>query len=247
MTSAAHSETYIHPGHPWHDGPLTGFDTETTGVNVEHDRIVTAAIVERIDQETTTVHNWLINPGVEIPEGAAQVHGITTEHARAHGAEPAQALDEMADVLARNISRGVPIVAFNVIFDLTILDAELNRHQLPTVAQRSGCEISRVLDPLVIDRGRDRYRRGKRTLAHLCEHYGVSQNGDLHSADVDVAATLAVLHAQCEKYPDLKDKTLDDVHAWQVTAHRTWAESFREFLRSKGRPFEGVELHWPVR
>ena len=31
----------------WTDGPLLGFDTETTGVDVDNDRIVTAALVRR--------------------------------------------------------------------------------------------------------------------------------------------------------------------------------------------------------
>jgi hypothetical protein len=29
----------------WYEGPLASFDTETTGVDVEHDRIVNAALV----------------------------------------------------------------------------------------------------------------------------------------------------------------------------------------------------------
>lgn len=29
----------------WYDGPLAAFDTETTGIDVERDRIVSAALV----------------------------------------------------------------------------------------------------------------------------------------------------------------------------------------------------------
>ena len=32
---------------PWFNGPLLGFDTETTGVDPRHDRLVTAALVFR--------------------------------------------------------------------------------------------------------------------------------------------------------------------------------------------------------
>ena len=231
---------------PWPDGPLIGFDTETTGVDVNEDRIVTAAIVEQIDGESH-VHTWLINPGVEIPERATEVHGITTEHARNHGQDPVEGLNEIADKIANHIRASRPIVAFNVVFDLTILDVELRRHNLPRLAQRIPGEVAPVLDPLVIDRRVDRFRRGKRTLAHLCEFYKIAQEGELHRADIDVAATLSVLRALCEKYPELGERSLAEMHEWQIDGHRAWAENFREFLKSKGRPHDGVELDWPHR
>ena len=85
----------------WRDGPLVGFDTETTGVDVGADRIVTAAVVRR-DASGTRVRTWLIDPGIPIPPAATAVHGITTEQARARGRAPREALDEVAagEVLA---------------------------------------------------------------------------------------------------------------------------------------------------
>lgn len=241
------SSTISQPGsQAWPSGPLIGFDTETTGVDVSSDRIVTAAVVEQIDGEQK-VHEWLINPGVEIPQRATDVHGVTTEHARTHGLNPPEGLDQIAEKLVQHLRLQRPIVAFNVVFDLTILDAELRRHGLPTLAQRLGREVAPVLDPLVIDRRVDRYRRGKRTLAHLCDFYGVAQEGELHRADVDVAATLGVLRALCEKYPDLGNRTLAEMHAWQIEGHRAWAENFKEFLQRNGRPHDDVELDWPQR
>ena len=74
----------------WSQLPWLGFDTETTGVNVTSDRLVTAALVLRpggaTPQGSDTVRTWLADPGVSIPDGAAAVHGITTEYAREHGA-----------------------------------------------------------------------------------------------------------------------------------------------------------------
>ena len=37
---------------PWFNGPLLGFDTETTGVDPRHDRLVTAALVFRLPVAT---------------------------------------------------------------------------------------------------------------------------------------------------------------------------------------------------
>ena len=242
MTSTQQASTIT----AWPDGPLIGFDTETTGVDVSQDRIVTAAIVEEIDGQTQ-VHNWLLNPGVEIPERATEVHGVTTEHARTHGLDPREGLEQIAAKITEHLLAARPIVAFNVVFDLSILDAELRRHELPSLSQRLPKGVAPVLDPLVIDRSVDRYRRGKRTLAHLCEFYKVVQEGELHRADVDVAATLAVLRALCENYPHLGERTLEEMHQWQIDGHRAWAENFREFLKRNGRPHDGVELDWPHR
>src|SRR5690606_34522429 len=110
----------------WVDGAVVGFDTETTGVDVTSDRIVTAAVVRR-HGTSTSVQSWLLDPGVEIPEAAAAIHGISTEHARRHGSDPAEALDQMAATLASALVRGEPVVAYNASFDLSLLDAELRR------------------------------------------------------------------------------------------------------------------------
>lgn len=230
----------------WVDGPVVGFDTETTGVDVTQDRIVTAALVHRAGS-TTSVTSWLIDPGVEIPEGAAAVHGITTEHARRHGKAPRPALDTMARLLTEALLRGEPVVAFNAAFDLSLLDAELRRHGLPTLPERLGRAVRVVLDPLVLDRSLDRYRRGKRRLGDLCVHYRVPERADLHTADVDVLATLDVLGALAERFPSLAEATLDQIHDHQIGAHRRWAEGFNAWRASKGLDGPGAELLWPAR
>lgn len=73
----------------WVRQRIVGFDTETTGVDVTGDRIVTAALVVR-DKLTglSQVRTWIIDPGVEIPEAASAIHGITTEYARTPWTHP---------------------------------------------------------------------------------------------------------------------------------------------------------------
>jgi len=71
----------------WHTDPMVAFDLETTGVDPETARIVTATIV-RIHGAEVTSREWLVNPGVDIPAGATAIHGVTTEHARASGGFP---------------------------------------------------------------------------------------------------------------------------------------------------------------
>jgi DNA polymerase-3 subunit epsilon len=229
----------------WATGPLVGFDTETTGVDVDRDRIVTAAVVRRVGGATTT-WTWLVDPGVEIPEAATAVHGITTEHARAHGRPPREALEEIATLLAAGLARGEALVAYNAAFDLSLLDAELRRHGLRTLPERIGGPVRGVVDPLVLDRWVDRYRPGKRRLGDLAAHYGVATD-TLHAADADVAATLDVLAELCRRYPGLARTDLGRLHDAQVRAHRRWAESFNLWRARQGLDGPGAELTWPLR
>lgn len=231
----------------WTDRPLLGFDTETTGTNVASDRIVTVALVHSVGpgREQETVATWLIDPEMDIPDPAQRVHGISTEHARAHGMKAAEALDEVAEMIADALRQDVPLVAFNISFDLAILENELTRLGLPTLTQRLGHDIAPVLDALVLDRGVDRYRKGKRTLTDVLAHYGLEQDGRLHTADVDVSATLDVLRALIAKFPALGDSSLEELHRDQMGWHRRWAEGMNEWLTKKGKTPD-VNTVWPL-
>ncbi|OKL52781.1 exonuclease domain-containing protein [Buchananella hordeovulneris] len=229
----------------WTTGLWVGFDTETTGVDVAADRIVTAALVQRAPGVAETTATWLIDPGVEIPPAAAAVHGITTEHARVHGVAPAAALEEIAQALTAALANGAWLVAFNAAFDLRILRHELTRHGLAPLEERLGGPLRRVLDPLVLDRAVDRWRKGKRTLGVLTQHYQVPVDENLHSADVDVRATLDVLAALVHAHPQVSELSDDELFAWQAAAHRQWAESFNAWRARRQLPGPGADPQWP--
>lgn len=224
----------------WTTLPLIGFDTETTGVDPRRDRLVTCSLV-RVDSEGSSRQYWLADPGVEIPEAASQVHGITTEQSRMEGRPIAEVLGEIADVLGAQLAAGQPVVAFNASYDFTLLESELARHGLPTLSQRLGGEIFPVIDPYLLDRGVDRYRKGKRRLENLVMHYGVFQDDSFHNAEADVVATLRVLEAMLERFPQLREKELREIVDIQIAAER----EFQEFLRKVGRS-DGPKEGWPV-
>lgn len=234
----------------WTDAGVVGFDTETTGVDVDHDRIVSAAVVHRAGgagRVVTTVTTWLVDPDVEIPPGATEIHGISTDHVRRHGRPARAALDEVAEALVAAQRRGEPVVAYNASFDLTLLDVELRRHGLPTVPERLGREVAPVLDPFVLDRTLDPYRPGPRRLGDLCERYGVTTTAALHRADVDVLATLDVLAHMVERFPELAGRSPTELHAQQAAEHRAWADVFNAELLARGGTRTAAEPHWPAR
>ncbi|GAA4417625.1 exonuclease domain-containing protein [Georgenia halophila] len=228
----------------WCDGEFLGFDTETTGVDVTSDRIVSAALVLRRGA-TSRVRTWLVDPGVEIPPAASAINGITTDLVRASGSPPAVALEEIASALVRAQRDGVPLVAYNAAFDLVLLDNELVRHGLPRLAERLRPCLP-VIDPLLLDRALDGLRDAPRTLGDLCMHYGVATRADLHTAEVDVLATLDVLTGIAAAFPQIGEMSLPDLHSWQVTKYREWAEGHNARRAAEQRPGRDVDPGWPM-
>ena len=149
------------PAASWAD-TLAVFDLETTGIDIDTCRIVTAHVgVIGPGGEVLEQRQWLVDPGVEIPTAATLIHGVTTERARLEGLPAVQATVEIIEALTDAAARGLPIVAYNAAYDLSVLHRE---------AERYGHEAFRgpahVVDPLVIDKAVDRYRRGKRKRQH---------------------------------------------------------------------------------
>jgi len=227
----------------WIDGPLVGFDTETTGVHTSQDRIITAAVVAR-SGGSTAEQTWMIDPGIPIPERSTQVHGITDLMVQLDGVQPEEALPEISSAVVEALSTGVPVVAFNAGFDLAILDAELARHHMPMLTQQLDGEVAPIIDPLTLDRALVKFRRGKRTLTDLCTAYRVD-TGSMHTAEVDVAATLDLLAAIARKYPQLTEMSPLELHSWQRTKHREWAEEFNRWRASRGYSGPGADPSWP--
>ena len=56
--------------------PLVFFDLETTGVDIATARIVQIALHRMEPDGSSMEYEQLVNPGIPIPPGATQVHGI---------------------------------------------------------------------------------------------------------------------------------------------------------------------------
>ncbi|MCK8681041.1 MULTISPECIES: 3'-5' exonuclease [Streptomyces] len=231
----------------WHGETLVGFDLETTGTEPSEARIVTAALVEVRAGEVVGRREWLADPGVLIPAQASAIHGISTERAAAEGRPAREVVDELAALLAGYWLRGVPVVAYNAAFDLSLLAAELHRHGLPGMAERlGGAPIGPVVDPYTIDRAVDRYRRGKRNLEAVCAEYGVALDA-AHQAAADALAAVLVARAIAGRHPAVAALTPVELHERQVRWYAEWAADFQRFLRRKGSPDAVIDPVWPLR
>lgn len=219
-------------GAPWwyeDDQPLVAFDTETTGADPSEARIVSAH-VGGVD--------LLVNPGIEIPAEATAVHGITTEDVVANGLEEVEGALRIYDLIVEHADAGTPIVAFNAAYDFTVTDRLLRRHGL-----RLPHGIL-VVDPYVLDKATDPYRKGKRTLADVARLYDVALEG-AHEAAADANAAVAVARAMGRAHSpslDWAPYVLQQKQAgwrWQQQA------GLQEYFRRKD-PTVVVDGHWPV-
>lgn len=231
----------------WHRELLIGFDLETTGTDPDEARIVTAAVIEVKAGETLGHRTWLADPGVPIPDDAVAVHGVTSERAAAEG-RPADAVaDALAEVLVSYWRSGVPVIAYNAVFDLSLLSAELRRYGLPSLRERlGGAEPGPVIDPYTIDRSVDRYRKGKRNLEAVCTEYGVVLEA-AHDAAADAQAAARLACAIADRHPKVASLGPAELHRRQIEWYAEWAADFQNFLRKKGNPDAMVDGMWPLR
>jgi DNA polymerase-3 subunit epsilon len=225
----------------WHD-ELGVFDLETTGVDVGTSRIVSAHVgVLDADGGITERLDWLVDPGIEIPEAATAVHGITTERARAEGRNAHDAVREIVAALSTLLRRGIPVVAYNAPYDFSLLEREALRHGIAPLR-----DPSPIVDPLVIDKAVDKYRKGKRTLTLTADHYGVPLL-DAHDAGADAIAAGRVAQAIARAFPVELSMDVRELHLKQVTWCREQAEDFQAYIRRVKDPLFIADGAWPRR
>lgn len=207
-------------------------DTETSGVDTEVDRILTCTVVYLHGNAEPQIHTWLLDPGVEIPEAASNIHGYTEAYVAEHGrTDLPEAIAEIEHTIGARWSGDVPLLACNASFDLSLIDAELRRRH-----HRRLHLAGPVIDPYVIDKGVDRYRRGSRKLVDLCATYRVNI-GQAHDATADCLAAARVAWRIARDYPDAVGQVDPrQLHVEQTRWYATQQRSFAKYLRDKVAP-----------
>lgn len=170
--------------------PIVFFDLETTGTNINADRIVEICYLKVYPNGREEEHTLRINPGMHIPEAATAVHGIHDEDVAA-----CPTFKDVARQIAADFE-GCDIAGFNS-----------NRFDVPLLAEefiRAGVDIDmgrhRFVDVQVIF-----HKMEQRTLTAAYKFYCGKNLDDAHSALGDTRATYEVLKAQLDRYPDLKN------------------------------------------
>lgn len=191
------------------------YDTETTGVRAEHDRIIEIAAFDPIRNAT---FEMLINPGCPIPKEASAIHHITDEMV-ASSPPFAKVVDSFHTFCEGDV---VLIAHNNDSFDIHFLKHEFRRAEREFPSWK-------FLDSLKWAR---RYRPDlpRHTLQFLREMYGIAAN-NAHRALDDVV----VLHQVFSHLTD--DLSIDQVYSLLT---RTRPLQHMPFGKHQGVPLQKV-------
>ena len=167
--------------------PLVFFDLETTGTNINSDRIVEICYLKVYPNGNEESKTMCINPGMHIPEAASAVHGI-------YDADVADCptFKEVARSVANDIE-GCDLAGFNSNrFDIPLLAEEFLRAEVDIDLSRR-----KFVDVQVIF-----HKMEQRTLSAAYKFYCGKNLEDAHTAEADTRATYEVLMAQLDRYPE---------------------------------------------
>ena len=171
-------------------------DLETTGRNVQTDRIVEISTLKLRPDRSHKTHNPRLNPGIPIPAEATAIHGITDADV---------ANENYFRQIARSLAtylEGCDLCGYNIwIFDLRMLVNEFKRAEVPF-----SVEGRHIIDPCRIF-----HRREPRDLTAALRFYCRMEHERAHGAEADVLAALLVLDGQADRYDDLP-RTIPELH-----------------------------------
>lgn len=176
------------------------FDLETTGLDVAQDRICSIAIKVYKPDLTEVIYDYysLINPQMEIPTDASDIHGITNTMV-----QDAPTFAEAAKIIQHLFTDSV-IVGYNIMqFDLAMLQQEFKRNGLVGILE---CEY---VDAAVIFK-----RKEERTLSAALKFFCNQEMQDAHNAQADVDATVDVFKAQLSRYSDLAQMPVEELQKY---------------------------------
>lgn len=250
---------------------MLAFDTETSGIDIETVRIVTASAILVGGGADREARNWLTDvDGQEIPEGATAVHGITTDHARAHGIPAKAAIEDIVTVLADCVTAGTAIVGHNVVYDISLLDRETRRHLGLGLADAFDIGRMRVVDTRILDqhvlprRRRVSEKQGARQLITLAQVYSLDWDEEAaHGSEYDALMAARIAYrigslvemprasrpefelGRFQQFDQLAGMDIDALHTAQIGWARGQAEGLEQFFRQKDKNTV-VERAWPL-
>src|SRR5579871_1846753 len=140
------------------------FDTETTGLDpLQGDRLVEIGCIELVNRFPTgrTFHCYF-NPERDMPEAAREIHGLSIDFLK-DKPRFAERAEEIVAFLG-----DAQLVAHNAVFDLTFLNAELER------AGRAAISRDRITDTLLL--ARRKHPGGSNRLDDLCVRYAIDNS-----------------------------------------------------------------------
>lgn len=203
-----------------HEIPLVIFDTETTGLDVNEDRIVEFAAVKLVNGEVTLDYCQRFNPCIPIPEEASRTHHITNADV-----VDAPRFKDTAQWLYTHFFEGCAFAGYNILcYDLPLVQAEFAR-----------CGITfDYANASVIDSLRIFEKYTPRTLSDALKYFCDEEHKDAHSALSDVMGSLNLLRCQlgrCNGIP----KSLTELNVFCRSKDPNWLDERGRIIKENGK------------
>lgn len=215
--------------------PVIFFDLETTGIDVATDRIVELSYVKIEPNGNRRSETMRLNPEKHIPAEASAVHGIYDVDVK-----DCPTFRDKAGEL-KLVFDGCDLAGFNS-----------NRFDIPLLAEefiRAGVMID-LNSARRVDVQNIYHKLEQRTLVAAYRFYCGKDLENAHSALADTEATLEVLEAQLDRYPEVLKNDMDFLAAYSSRdnfvdfagrfAYNDKGEEVVNFGKHKGRLVKDV-------
>lgn len=196
--------------------PLAFVDLETTGVNLGIDRIIEIGMVKILPDGNKSVKRKLINPEMAIPQSSIDIHGITNEMVKdaptfKQAANDIKQFLDNCDLSGYNSNR----------FDVPLLMEEFLRVEVEfDMKGRRLVDVQKVF-----------HMMEQRTLSAAYKFYCEKNLDAAHSAEADALATMEILEAQVQRYPQMGN-TVESI--LKFTGEDVIVDFARRFIMDKG-------------
>jgi DNA polymerase-3 subunit epsilon len=207
--------------------PIVFFDLETTGVNIQRDRIVEICVCKISPNEEMEVKTRRINPEMHIPQESADIHGITDADV-----ENAPTFRSIASSFYEYL-KGCDLAGYNIKrFDVPLLIEEF---------KRAGLDFD-VTGIKLVDMQTIFHKMEPRTLTAAYKFFCGKELTNAHSAEADVLASVEVLNGQLEKYKDLPHD-VDALSEFCDQRDPNWIDSTGKFRWRDGEAIVSFSKH----
>lgn len=206
---------------------IASFDTETTGIDLDKDEVVTASIVSVVDGKFDT-KEWLLKTNIESNPSAYSKHLIDRETQLSDGLDYESTIIEIARTLVNDYDY---IITANGTFDLTMVQNSFDRTNGEDYFDLSSISM---IDIMVLDKYLDKYRRGSRKLMDLADHYRVNYEGIPHNSTFDAILTYGIYVMMLPQLEDMGHSVRDLPHLCEVE-HRDQRRNLAEYFERVGK------------
>jgi DNA polymerase-3 subunit epsilon len=196
--------------------PLAFIDLETTGINLGSDRIVEIGMIKILPDGNKSVKRKLLNPEMVISQASVDIHGITNEMVKEaptfkQAANDIKQFLDNCDLSGYNSNR----------FDIPMLMEEFLRVEVDfDMKGRKLVDVQKVF-----------HMMEQRTLTAAYKFYCQKNLEGAHSAEADARATMEILEAQVDRYPQMGN-TVDSI--LKFTGEEVIVDFARRFIMEKG-------------